>query len=183
MPPRLPAKVSRVKSGEKRGRKQSRRLLALPATLLGASALALTLAACGGVSQEDFAAEANEICVGFSKWSDGRERSFRAALESGDSAAAAAVLIEYERRFERVLREIDSLEAPDGDADREAIDRFLTVGRQQAALLPDLASAIEAGDLEELETLSAEGEQLEVRLGRVARDYGLDDCAGAPARA
>jgi len=153
------------------------------AALLGAFVLALGIAACGGVSQEDFAAEANELCLDFSKWSAGRERSFREALESGDSGAAAAVLIEYERRFERVLRQIDSLEAPDGDADREAIDRFLTVGRQQAALLPDLATAIEAGDLEELEALSAEGEELETRLGRVARDYGLDDCGGSPARA
>jgi len=153
------------------------------AALIGATCLALVVLACGGVSREDFAAEANGICLEFSEWSAGREATFREALETGDSGAAAAVLIQYERRFERALREIDSLEAPDDDADRQAIDRFLTVGRQQAALLPDLAAAIEAGDLEELEALSAEGEDLESRLGRVAREYGLDDCAGSPARA
>lgn len=165
---------------QNRTRPRHRRLVA---ALLGGAVLALAVPACGGVSQEDFAAEANGICLDFSEWSAGREATFREALETGDSGAAAAVLIQYERRFERALREIDSLEAPDGDADRQAIDRFLTVGRQQAALLPDLAAAIEAGDLEELEALSAEGEELEARLGRVAREYGLDDCAGTPARA
>ena len=29
----------------------------------------------------------------------------------------------------------------------------------------------------------AEGEELEAKLGRAARAYGLDDCAGGPARA
>lgn len=153
------------------------------AALLGATVIALGVPACGGVSQEDFAAEANELCLEFSQWSAGREQAFRDALESDDPGAAAAVLIAYERRFERVLRQIDSLEAPDGDEDRQAIDRFLTVGRQQAALLPDLAAAVEAGDVEELESLSAEGEELEAKLGRAARAYGLDDCAGGPARA
>ena len=141
----------------------------------------VTVAACGGVSQEDFAADANEICASFSKWSAGREDSFRNALRTGDEGAAAVVLVEYERRFERALNEIDALEAPDDDADRQAIDRFLTIGRQQAAVLPDLAAAIEAGDLEELEDLSAEGEELEAKLGRAARAYGLDACASGPA--
>jgi len=155
----------------------SRRLL--PAIV--GFAVAVTVTACGGVSQEDFAADANEICASFSAWSAGREDSFRNALKTGDGEAAAAVLLEYERRFERALKEIDTLEAPDDDTDREAIDRFLTAGRQQAALLPDLAAAIEAGDLEELEELSAEGTELEAKLGRAARAYGLDDCAAGPA--
>lgn len=135
------------------------------------------------MSQEDFVADANEVCASFSSWSAGKQESFRDALATGDGEAAAVLLIEYERRFDRTLKKIDSLEAPDDDADRKAIDRFLTVGRQQADLLPDLAAAIEAGDLAELEDLSAEGEALEVRLARAARAYGLDECAGGPVQA
>ena len=99
------------------------------------------------MSQEDFVADANEVCASFSSWSAGKQESFRDALATGDGEAAAVLLIEYERRFDRTLKKIDSLEAPDDDADRKAIDRFLTVGRQQVDLLPDLAAAIEAGDL------------------------------------
>ena len=168
------------RSRSKGGTKSPGRALA---ALLGASAIALGVPACGGVSQEDFAAEANDLCREFSNWSAGREQAFRDALESDDPGAAAAVLIAYERRFDRVLRQIDSLEAPDGDEDRQAIDRFLTIGRQQAALLPDLAAAVEAGDVEELESLSTEGEELEAKLSRAARAYGLDDCAGGSTRA
>ncbi|MFM8519487.1 MAG: hypothetical protein ACKOB2_03640 [Solirubrobacterales bacterium] len=151
----------------------------LPGLLVG-SVLATALLGCGGVSQEDFAADANEVCASFSTWSAGKQESFRDALATGDEGAAAALLIEYERRFDRTLKKIDSLEAPDDDADRKAIDRFLTVGSQQADLLPDLAAAIEAGDLAELEDLSAEGEDLEAKLGRAARAYDLDDCASGP---
>ena len=147
------------------------------------SVLATVLVGCGGVSQGDFAADANEVCASFSTWSAGKQKSFRDALATGDEGAAAALLIEYERRFDRTLKKIDSLEAPDDDDDRKAIDRFLTVGRQQADLLPDLAAAIEAGDLAELEDLSDEGEDLEVKLGRAARAYDLVDCASGPVQA
>lgn len=149
----------------------------IPVAVL-ASVVALSVTACGGVSREDFASEANEICVSFSTWSAGRQEPFRSALESGDGGAAAAVLVEYERRYERALDQIDALEAPDDDADRKAIDRFLTIGRQQAALLPDLAAAVESGDVAELEDLSGEGRELEEKLGRAARDYDLDECVG-----
>jgi hypothetical protein len=61
-------------------------------------------------------------------------------------------------------------------ADEETINGTYDVIEEQLGVAEELVAAAEEGDLQGLQELLEQGERLDARGDRIARDYGLKDC-------
>jgi len=61
-------------------------------------------------------------------------------------------------------------------ADEETIDEAYDVIEEQLGVAEELVAAAEEGDLQGLQELLEQGERLDARGDRIARDYGLKEC-------
>ncbi len=150
-------------------------LVRRPSTLL-ALALCAVLAACGGASQEEFAAEANAVCRDVER---DIERLNQGQVEGLQEAQTRVDGLN--RKLEEVVRRLRAVERPGGDEGEKA-ERFVTefTRRSEGArrALDQLIPALRARDQARLTRLTAELRRLDdPRLTQLARDAGLRECA------
>jgi len=147
------------------------RLLAV--LLAGAT---LVLAACGGASREEFAAEANAVC-----------RDIERDLQSLDQGQVRSIEQVQQRvegltaKLGEAKRRLADVERPGGD-DGEAAERYVTeFGRRSDAAsqaLRGLVPAARARDQAAFRRITAQLQALsDDRLTRLARDAGATACA------
>lgn len=141
-------------------------------TAVAAAALFLT-GACGGgdetLSKEDFIEQADEICAELDSKVD--------EMEAPESPAdLEASVEELEAITDEGIRGLRALSPPEEDADTIAtmLDRI----ERTVRLLPDLAQAGKADDVDEMERLSAEIQSAANEASEIARDYGFERCGG-----
>jgi len=132
--------------------------------------VALTLAACGGPSEEEFVARADEACRQAQSQAS-RVRRPAVDASTGQTVGYIRRLAALSRREFAALREI---EAPERLA--PGFNTFLASGRQGARLLERLANTTRAGDLAESERVVRELESLTQRANRQALAVGLRRC-------
>jgi hypothetical protein len=135
----------------------------------------LVLSGCGGPSQEDYAAEVNELC--------GQARvELREIPDPTTPQEIPATVREGTRVLRGLVDSVEQVERPDDDAERiesEFVDPFRSGVEEAEALLPQIEAAAEAGDTDRLtETLRAfqdagQGERIDAFLV----NYGLRECA------
>lgn len=151
-------------------------------SLFGAIVLtgAALLAGCGGsndsdsVSKEDFIAQANAICAEFTKQSDQAKAEFDEAFNSGDTEKAGDLFQQQSDRMSAAVDEMATLEKPADDKD--TLDEFVDLSRQQADTMGQVADALRSGDESTLNDLVAEAEETENRSDEIADSYGLTEC-------
>ena len=72
------------------------------------------------------------------------------------------------------LARLQALRPP--GVDEETIDEAYDVIEEQLGVAEELVAAAEEGDLQGLQELLEQGERLDARGDRIARDYGLKEC-------
>jgi hypothetical protein len=147
------------------------------------AALGCTLAACGGggsdpPSRGDYAAQANKVC-------DDLERKVDAI--TADVPTTTQDLVGYADRIRAALDDgvarLKDVERPDGDDGRKAsayVERLESVVDEQVKpALEEVKRAARAGDVRGVQRAGARIQELDsAELKRLARDAGLDHCAG-----
>jgi hypothetical protein len=135
-----------------------------------AVAVALALAGCGGPSEEEFVAQADQVCRQAQAQAS---RVRRPAVNAGSGQTVA-----YIRRLAALSRRefvhLSALEPPERLKPR--FDAFLASGRQGARLLDQLADTTRTGDLAASERVVRELEALTSRANRQALAVGLRRC-------
>jgi len=151
---------------------------------VGAALLAAAFAGCGGsdgdsgaLSKEDFIAQADQICADSIAESKTNEDDFVAAIGANDIETAADIIAANGDLISEGVDQVEALEAP--EEDQETIDEFISISREQADLLAELADAVRADDGAAVEEISAEGETIQAESDALADEYGMVDCGSA----
>jgi hypothetical protein len=143
--------------------------IALAILVLGA----LVAAGCGdsGSSNEDFVAEADQICTQQTADSVKVEDrlGYPLSLEEGAEFQGELAPIRQEG-----LEQLEGLEAPDELADDW--DRYLAARRESGELREEQVKLLEAGDEEKVKALNAEIEANSDELEKAAKDVGMEAC-------
>ena len=131
---------------------------------------ALALAGCGGPSEEEFVAQADEVC---------RQAQAQASrLRRPAANAGSGQTVAYIRRLGALSRrefvDLSALEPPEHLKPR--FDAFLASGRRGARLLDQLANTTRTGELAASERVVRELEALTGRANRQALAVGLRRC-------
>ena len=149
--------------------------------LLLASALSLTLVACGdsGPSRAEYIAEADAFC---------KERNAEAKERNEKLQEIATAAKSEDEFFEKATPQLeDGLEwTRDGqeefkdieppEADKETIDEFFAATDEELAVLEKVVEAAREGDVERFTDLANEQQNIDDRANKIAQDYGFKVC-------
>jgi hypothetical protein len=157
------------------------------AFVVGLSVLVLAMSACGGddsdgggqtggggqetLSRQEVIARGDTLCKEFR---EDTERLLNRADRVADPKEQAGILHRVADRGEKVADEFDSFDPPPGDA--RIIDRYVSVSREQLALLRRAADSLEQGDAQEAGTLLDSGQGKGAELRGIAQGYGFKVC-------
>ncbi|HTU14249.1 MAG TPA: hypothetical protein VMF31_03555 [Solirubrobacterales bacterium] len=151
---------------------------------VGAVLLIAGLAGCGGsdddsggLSKDEFIAQADQICADATAATDANEAEFDSAVQSGDLDAAADLIADSNTTIQDAIDEIAALEPPEDD--QATIDEFLSLSDDQADVAGQVEDAIRAGDNETLNELGTQADKLQKESDALADDYGFIDCGSA----
>lgn len=143
-------------------------LLKALATLLAPTALAL--AACGGPSEKEFVAQADQVC----RQAQDQASRVRPPAVNARPGQTEAYIRRLAALSRREFADLSALEPP--ERLRRGYEAFLASGRQGARLLGRLANTTGAGDLAASERVVRELEALTSRANRQALAVGLRRC-------
>lgn len=137
--------------------------------ILGASlAAVILLSACsGGLSKEEFIAQADEIC-------GSAEEKFNEIEQPTTPAELEGFVEEAEGVMNELLGDLRDLEAPDDIADQ--VDEMLTNLEGAVDQFPELVDAASSQDLDTVQTITGEIEEKTNAANSAAQDIGLDQC-------
>ena len=141
------------------------------------AALALLLAACGGVSKEDYAEDLGKVCADIEA-----ETQKIGEAEVSNPAELSAQLDEIRTAIRDGIARMRDLERPDGEDGEQAeeyIDKLQgTLDGQVLPALEDLEKAVEAKDQQAIRAAATRLEGVdEEETDRLAKEIGADDCA------
>jgi hypothetical protein len=149
--------------------------------LIAVVGLLLAAAGCGGgesgsasLSREEFITQADQICSDFRTESKATEEAFDAAVKSDDLKTAADLLARNTEEMGIAVQEFANLIPP--EEDKEAIDEFVAVSRQQVEVANDLLVAVRAGDETALRSADKTGRSLNAEASRIANSFGMKQC-------
>lgn len=133
-------------------------------------AVLLLAASCGGggVTREDFAAEANPICA----------RVNSAVADLGEPQSAEEFVSFAGEALPLIRDGLDDLRAVEApEEDQDAFDEFIDTSQQMTDKTEEASAAAQAGDQAALQAAIAEIDQLNTDSIGMAADLDLDDCA------
>ena len=144
---------------------------------LGVLLLALALAACGGVSREDYAKDLDDVCTDIEEKTEEIGRS-----EVDNPGEVSAQLDDIRAAIREGIERMKDLERPDGD-DGELATEYVakleeTLNRQVLPALEDLDQAVGAKDEDKIRAAATRLQEIdEEETDRLARELGADECA------
>jgi hypothetical protein len=138
---------------------------------------ALGLAACGGVSKDDYAQDLDEIC---SDIEDQAQKIQQA--EPDNPAELTGQLDDLRDAITEGIDRMKDLERPDGgDGDKagEYVDELeTTLNGEVVPALDDLEAAVEAGDRAKIQSAATRLQSIDSdESDRLAEELGADECA------
>ena len=141
------------------------------------AAPALLLAACGGVSKEDYAEDLSAVCTDIEA-----ETQKIGEAEVSNPAELSAQLDEIRTAIRGGIARMRDLERPDGeDGDRaeEYIEKLQgTLDGQVLPALDDLEKAVKAKDQQAIRAAATRLQGVdEEETDRLAKEIGADECA------
>jgi hypothetical protein len=143
--------------------------------------LLLTAAGCGGggessepLTREQFIAQGDRICADFTAESKETEKAFNEALQQNDLKTAADLLATNTEQMGIAVQEFANLIPP--EEDKETIDEFVSISRQQVEVANDLLVAVRAGDETALRSADKSGRSLDAEARRIAKGFGMKEC-------
>jgi hypothetical protein len=125
------------------------------------------------ITHDEFVAQVDAVCREGNRATRRYNREFQQAAEAGDYGQAADI---REAALNENRDRIDDFptEAP---SDEEATyERYLAQVRRIQALEPRIIAALRAGDIQEVQRLSALGQKFRNRRTEAAIDLGLEVC-------
>ncbi len=140
---------------------------------VAALALAGVAAGCGGggggdrLTKEEYITQADAICKAANEKIDALGEP--SSLEEVATLAADAIEIQ-----EASLAELRALKPP--EADETKLNEAYALVEQQVGLGQEILEAAEAGDLEKIQEILAEGEPIDDQADAIAAEYGLTEC-------
>ena len=143
------------------------------AAAVAALALAGVATGCGGgggderLSKEEYIAQADAICKQANEEIDALGEP--SSLEEIATLAADAIEIQT-----KSLADLRALKPP--EADEAKLNEAYALIDQQVGLGKEILEAAEAGDLEKIQEILAEGEPIDDQADAIAADYGLTEC-------
>lgn len=154
---------------------------------VGAVLIAAVFAGCGGsddsgsLSKDDFIAQSDQICADVNSSIKEHETAFDAALEKGDTEAAADSLAASRELIGEGIEKLADLEGP--EADQEFTDKFNDLNEQQLDVSEQAVEALRAEDFKALEEHGNELSKLSDESDALADEYGMSDCGSAGSEA
>ena len=148
-------------------------MIRLAALLLSA----LLLAACGGVSKEDYAADLDEICVDIEKTTEEIGQA-----EVSNPSELSAQLDDIRKAIQDGIERMKDLERPDGE-DGDTAEEYVTkleetLNKQVLPALDDLEKAVVAKDQEAIRAAATRLQGIdEEQTDQLAAELGADKCA------
>ena len=141
------------------------------------AALALFLAACGGVSKDDYAEDLGEICADI----EAKTKKIGEA-EVDNPQELSAQLDEIRGAIRGGIARMRDLERPDGEDGKRAaqyIDKLQqTLDGQVVPALDDLEKAVQDRDQEAIRAAASRLQAVdEEETDRLAEELGADECA------
>lgn len=139
--------------------------------LAAAAAFALGGACGGGLSKDEFAARAGELCA------RANER-FRNVEVPSSADGLRSLLDEAEEVMNGLVRDLRALEPPAAGSElvEDMIDGFERAGE----LLPRLARAAASGDAAAIQSAAPELVGATADANRAAAEYGIEECSSGP---
>lgn len=140
------------------------------AAVVAAAALG---AACGGsggdgLSREELASRADEICARY-------EKELNALAEPSSIEEVKQLADEAKPVIERGVNELDDLQPPDDL--QEDYDRWIELNRENLDVVDKLGAAAQDGDVQRVQEILQEAQAKEAEADRLAGELGLTDCA------
>jgi bisphosphoglycerate-dependent phosphoglycerate mutase len=138
---------------------------------------ALLLAACGGVSKEDYAADLDEVCVDIEKTTEEIGQA-----EVSNPSELSAQLDDIRKAIQDGIERMKDLERPDDD-DGETAEEYVTkleqtLNREVLPALDDLEKAVVAKDQGAIRAAATRLQGIdEEDTDRLAAELGADQCA------
>jgi hypothetical protein len=152
--------------------------------VIAVGGLLLAAAGCGGgeagsesLTREEFISQADQVCAGFKAESRATEAAFNEAVRSDDLKAAADLLAMNTEQMGIAVQEFAALVPP--EEDKETIDEFVAISRQQVEVANDSLMAVRAGDSEALRSADKTGKSLDAEAARIADAFGMKQCGSA----
>lgn len=142
-----------------------------------ALALLLPLAACGGVSKDDYAGDLDAVCQDIEQKT---EQIGKAKVEN--PAQLSAQLEDIRSAIRGGIGRMKDIERPDGD-DGEKAEEYVTkldqtLNDQVMPALDDLEQAVRAKDRAKIQAAAARLQAIdEDETDKLAKDLGADECA------
>lgn len=135
---------------------------------VGLCVLLLGASCGGGVSREDFVAEADPICA----------RVTSAVKEIPEPQSAEEIVPFLEETIPLVEDGLDDLrDVEPPEEDQDTFDEWIDILEQQNDKAEEALAAAQAGDQATFEAAFAELDELNAEGNDLAADLGLDDCA------
>jgi hypothetical protein len=147
-------------------------MIALRACAVPGVAALVLAAACGGddgLSREEFVSEADAICQEFDQRVDDVEQP-----QSPDDVER--YVDEVRPVIEDGLNELEGLQPPEEFEDQW--NQLVARNDESLEALDDLRRAAANGDVERLQEISEEASRRDDESDRIAREIGLQECAG-----
>ena len=138
---------------------------------------ALLLAACGGVSKEDYAKDLDEVCVDIEKTTEEIGQA-----QVSNPSELSAQLDDIRKAIQDGIERMKDLERPDGD-DGETAEQYVTkleqtLNREVLPALDDLEKAVVAKDQGAIRAAATRLQGIdEEETDRLAAELGADECA------
>jgi hypothetical protein len=154
--------------------------------LLGALALALSVAGCGDddesgggtagesaprISKAEFIEQADELCADFR---ERRDELTAKADATSDAERQAEIFRELADEAQATGERFDRLPVP--PRDQEIIERFSAANRDQIGVVRQIADALDAGDTEAVTALLDSGQKSGAKVRGIAQRYGFKVC-------
>ena len=130
-------------------------------------ALVATGCSSSTLTQEEYAAEMNALCLA-------NEAAGEEIGEPEGLAEVATMVPQFSAALSETLDDMAQLEPPDEIADEA--DEFVALGRQSSALLNDLATAAGDNDSAAFDALIGQIEQLGSESNEIANSLGATAC-------
>lgn len=138
---------------------------------------AATLAACGGVSKEDYAADLDEVCADIEKTTEEIGQA-----EVDNPSELSAQLDDIRKAIQDGIERMKDIERPDGD-DGETAEEYVTkleqtLNQEVLPALDDLEKAVAAKDQEGVRAAATRLQGIdEEETDKLAAELGADECA------
>ena len=126
----------------------------------------------GGVSKEDFIAQADDICR--ASFDESAEISETIDFEAGGLSGAATLFRETTPILENQTREIRALERP--EEDQELLQDWLNTQGRLVEVFQTAADEAAAGEQRGFTEASTEANEIQAHASRLASEYGFEVC-------